>query len=186
MRMSPVRGCRVDLRTCDWHPEQRHCVAKGNRKCRPWDSSNAREILKHAHAYKSKGLFGFELGNELAAGGGTVSGDRTPGAHPDRCRAWTLLCLCHLLLWPFLSVFVQLQGPTFVLMWLTQHGRPAEAMLSYFEELQSMVAEIWADTPAAQRPKIIGPDNDFDPGHTNVSATLGAMAPFLHAFTYHK
>ena len=80
-------GCRVDLRTCDWHPEQRHCVAKGNRKCRPWDSSNAREILKHAHAYKSKGLFGFELGNELAAGGGTVSGDRTPGAHPDRCRA---------------------------------------------------------------------------------------------------
>ena len=80
--MSPVRGCRVDLRTCDWHPEQRHCVAKGNRKCRPWDSSNAREILKHAHAYKSKGLFGFELGNELAAGGGTVSGDRTPGAHP--------------------------------------------------------------------------------------------------------
>ena len=74
----------------------------------PFFDSNAREILKHAHAYKSKGLFGFELGNELAAGGGTVSGDRTPGAYPDRCRAWTLLCLCHLLLWPFLSVSVQL------------------------------------------------------------------------------
>ncbi len=59
-------------------------------------------------------------------------------------------------------------------------------MLSYFQELQSMVAEIWADTPVEQRPKIIGPDNDFDPGHTNVSETLGAMAPFLHAFTYHK
>ena len=72
--------------------------------------------------------------------------------------------------------------------------------------------QIWADTPAAQRPKIIGPDNDFDPGHTNhfppfypifprllpgpdndfdpghtnMSVTLRAMAPFLHAFTYHK
>ena len=73
---------------------------------------------------------------------------------------------------------------TFVVM--ADTTRPAEAMLSYFQELQSMVAEIWADTPVEQRPKIIGPDNDFDPGHTNVSATLGAMAPFLHAFTYHK
>lgn len=28
----------VDLRTCDWHPQNRHCVVVGNKKCRPWDS----------------------------------------------------------------------------------------------------------------------------------------------------
>ena len=59
----------VNLTTCDWHPENRHCDASGNKKCRPWDSSNAREILKHAHKRNLAGKFGpfgFELGNELA------------------------------------------------------------------------------------------------------------------------
>jgi hypothetical protein len=59
----------VDLSTCPWN--DRHCTgATGNRKCRPWDSSNAREILKHSYArHKAgkRGPFGFELGKCVIA-----------------------------------------------------------------------------------------------------------------------
>eukprot|EP01052_Picozoa_sp_SAG31_P051796 SAG31_NODE_12472_length_939_cov_1.085714_1_plen_126_part_10 len=40
--------------------------------------------------------------------------------------------------------------------------RSPEAMLAGFVELNSMVNEIWSDTAPSHRPKIIGPDNDFD------------------------
>ena len=42
-------------------------------KCRPWDSSNTLEILKHAHAHPHP-PFGFELGNELDAAGSDRTG----------------------------------------------------------------------------------------------------------------
>ena len=53
-------------------------------------------------------------------------------------------------------------------------------MLSYFQELQSMVAEIWSDTPAAQRPKIIGPDNDFDPGTRTIFPRFIPFSPVFY------
>ena len=63
---------------------------------------------------------------------------RTPiDAGPGRCFVSATLFFGRSC--PCLSNF---EGPTFVLMWLTQHARPAEAMLSYFKELQSMVAEV--------------------------------------------
>lgn len=67
----------VDLRTCAW--DERHCTTTGTHTCRRWDPSNAREILQHAHARgKGRWPFGFELGNELAAGAHSVSSDRSP------------------------------------------------------------------------------------------------------------
>ena len=55
------------------------------------------------------------------------------------------------------------------------------------------VDEIWSDTPASERPKIIGPDNDFDwratgahKGSLSTAQILSGLAPFLHAFTYHQ
>jgi hypothetical protein len=132
----------INLSTCAWDSSRSTCKATGNRKCRPWDSSNAREILKHAHARQKAGktgLLGFELGNELAAGGNSVSSDRTP-----------------------------------------------TDMLANFKELADMITEIWFDTPVAERPRIAGPDNDFKWGVANASMVLESMAPYLHAFTYHK
>jgi hypothetical protein len=131
----------ANLETCAW--DDRSCNAKGTKDCRPWDPSNAREILRHTHARpKSHWPFGFELGNELAAGGNTVSGDRTP-----------------------------------------------EQMLGNFRTLSQMIDEIWADTPPAERPRIIGPDNDFrwaKSDQPNSSSILSALADLpLHAFTYH-
>ena len=61
-----ARGTQVDLRTCPW--DDRGCKAQGERNCRAWDPSNAREILRHAHARgmpgrgpRSAKIFGFEL-----------------------------------------------------------------------------------------------------------------------------
>lgn len=88
----------VNLTTCDWHPQNRKCNASvGNKKCRPWDSSNAREILKHVHKRNlagKAGLFGFELGNELAVRTRSTQDavhERTLG--PWDCNANLLLSL---------------------------------------------------------------------------------------------
>ena len=102
------------------------------------DSSNARELLKHTKA-RGQWPWGFELGNELAAGADTVSGDRTP-----------------------------------------------QDLLDNWIQLHQMIQEIWTDVPLADRPKLIGPDNGFSYPNSNVSHVLDTLAPFLHAFTYHK
>ena len=65
MPPEPARGTQVDLRTCPWDAP-RGCKAQGERNCRAWDPSNAREILRHAHARgmpgpRSAKIFGFEL-----------------------------------------------------------------------------------------------------------------------------
>eukprot|EP01049_Picozoa_sp_SAG25_P004800 SAG25_NODE_311_length_10005_cov_9.395720_6_plen_318_part_00 len=63
-------------------------------------------------------------------------------------------------------------------------------MLAGFSELHAMIGEIWSDTSPADRPKIIGPDNDFRwssmRGNLTTSRVLESMAPYLHAFTYHR
>lgn len=112
-----------------------------------WDASRKCKILLHVHARgkpatmseKPATIFGFELGNEMAAGGGTVSSDRTP-----------------------------------------------EQMLKMFQDLAAMIDEIWADEPASNRPKLIGPDGDFSWPHTNATTVLRGLQPRLHAFTYHE
>ena len=64
--------------------------------------------------------------------------------------------------------------------------RTVEEMIGNFQTLAKMIDEIWSDTPAAERPKIIGPDNDFFYHADDIPTILKAMADLpLHAFTYH-
>jgi hypothetical protein len=57
----------ANLETCPWDADRSACKLNGTKACRPWDPSNARELLRHTHARpKASWPFGFELGRENA------------------------------------------------------------------------------------------------------------------------
>ena len=64
--------------------------------------------------------------------------------------------------------------------------RTPQDLLDNWLELHQMIQEIWSDVTPADRPKLIGPDNGFSYSKSNASLVLDTLAPFLHAFTYHK
>jgi len=55
----------ANLETCPWDADRSACKLNGTKACRPWDPSNARELLRHTHARpKASWPLGFELGRE--------------------------------------------------------------------------------------------------------------------------
>jgi pectin methylesterase-like acyl-CoA thioesterase len=70
-------------------------------------------------------------------------------------------------------------------------ARSGDDLVAMFAKLASMIDEVWSDTPKAERPKVIGPDNDFGQGHYHADSALNVtgmkiMAEILHAYTYHQ